>query len=151
METLRHTTKRKETEDTDRRTVPRIFFRHCWGTFFLSFKTSTPEQRRKLSMSRWTVLNNKMSPLRKLYRFWVLAILLFLKLVRPFSQLRVLCICVEPLSVVSKKLLRRIELLQKKGYQIQVEIWLQEKDIEEYPSEFGRVLDLPVELIVRLI
>lgn len=136
---------------TDRRNVASIFFSSCWGTFFLSFKTSTPEQRRRLSMSKWIVLNKHMSIFRKLERLWALIGLRFGVCLRPYFSHTLLSFFSEPSSSASNILFRRIELMQKKGYQVRVEILLIEKDIEEFPPEFLRVLALPIEITVRLI
>lgn len=150
METFRDAPRLQNEAEAERRTVPRNNFSRCWGTFFLSFKNSTPEQRRKLSMSQWIVLNNQMSTSRKLCKLLVWVRTCISIWASRSGALLVLCICEGSQYSDVEKTLRSTERLLRKGYRVQLEVWLQETDIEAIHPEWSRVLDLPAEIIIRL-
>ena len=107
-----------------------------------------PKNKHIKSMILWIISNKKMSAPRKLRKILRLLILLFAK-----NQLRLGRRCILAVFVYRhqlffyQKLLRRTELLMKKGYTVQLDISWSEKAPLHIDSECSEVLD---QLIILL-
>jgi len=92
------------------------------------------------SMLLWIVSNKQMSLSRKIYKFWIYLVVQFADYFRQGSQCTLICAFYEPQPSHFQKLLRRSELLMKKGYKVRLKLSLSEKQIELLDSESAQLL-----------
>lgn len=93
------------------------------------------------SLLKWIVSNNKMSIFEKLKRILVFLSLRFGKTLRQGSQCTLVIFVFEPGVSSYTKVLRRIELLMKKGYIVRLDLSLSEKASLRIDSESRQALD----------
>ena len=97
-----------------------------------------------ISTLKWIVLNKRMSFSRKTYKLSVFLLLSLANYFRRGSRCTIVCAIYEHQPLYYKKLLRRIELLMKKGYIVQLKLSLSERQL--------LLLDLESEkLLIQLI
>ena len=110
----------------------------CHVIFIRSSKIQ--EKPHKKSMLLWIVSNRQMSLSRKIYKFWIYLTVRLGNYFRQGSQCTLICAFYEPKPSHFQRLLRRTELLMKKGYIVRLELSLSEKQIEQLDSESGQLL-----------
>ena len=100
-------------------------------------------------MIKWQITNKKMSLSRKIYKSSVYLNCLIPGYFRKDSQCILLCAFSEHQPLVYKKLLRRIELLMKKGYIVRLELSLTEKQFSLLDSESELLLIQSINLLMQ--
>ena len=90
---------------------------------------------RKKSMLLSIAKNTKMSLFQKIYKSLIYVNVQFAKGFRKGSQCTLICAFYEPQPIHFQKLLRKTELLMKKGYKVRLKLSLSEKQIERLDSE----------------
>ena len=100
----------------------------------------TLKNKHKKSMLLWIVSNKQMSLSRKIYKFWVYLTVRLEKYFRQGCQCTIICAFYEPQPSHFRKLLRRTELLMKKGYIVRLKLSLSEKQLEQLDSESEMLL-----------
>ncbi len=98
------------------------------------------EKPHKKSTLLWIVSNRQMSLSRKIYKSWIYLTVRLGNYFRQGSQCTLICTFYEPKPSHFQKLLRRTELLMKKGYIVRLELSLSEKQIERLDSESEMLL-----------
>ena len=108
----------------------------------------TPKNKHKKSLILWIISNKKMSVFQKVERILNLLLLRFEQSQRRQGHLYILevFVCKHQLFFY-QKLLRRIELLMKKGYIVQLNISWSEKATLHIDSECSEVLDRLIDLL----
>ena len=114
---------------------------------FLIRSSKIQEKTHKKSMTLWIVSNKQMSLSRKIYKFWIYLVVQFASYFRQGCQCTLICAFYEPQPSHFQKLLRRSELLMKKGYKVRLKLSLSEKQIEQLDSESAQLL---IQLINQL-
>lgn len=107
------------------------------------------EKPHKKSMLLWIVSNRQMSLSRKIYKFWIYLTVRLGNYFRQGSQCTLICAFYEPKPSHFQRLLRRTELLMKKGYIVRLELSLSEKQIEQLDSESGQLLTQLINQLMR--
>jgi len=110
----------------------------CHVFFIRNYKIQ--ESKHKKSMLLWIVSNKQMSLSRKIYKFWVYLTVRLEKCFRQGCQCTIICAFYEPQPSHFRKLLRRTELLMKKGYIVRLKLSLSEKQLEQLDSESDLLL-----------
>ena len=98
------------------------------------------KNKHKKSMLLWIAINKQMSISRKIYKFWVYLTVRLGNYFRKGSQCNLICVFSEPQSHHFQKLIRKTELLMKKGYIVRLKLSLSETQIERMDSESVQLL-----------
>jgi len=126
---------------------PKLYTVLCNVFFIRNYKIQ--EKPHKKSMLLWIILNKQMSISRKIYKFWVYLSIQIGKYFRQGSECTVICAFFEPQSSHFQKLLRRSELLMKKGRRVRLKLSLTEKQIEQLDLESAQILTQLINLLMQ--
>ena len=100
----------------------------------------TLKNKHKKSMLLWIITNKKMSLSRKIYKFWIYLTVRLGNYFRQGSQCTLICAFYEPKPSHFQRLLRRTELLMKKGHKVRLKLSLSEKQLSHIDSESEMLL-----------
>ena|SRR6056297_1369797 len=132
--------------------ILRKFSHFCYALLCNVFFIRSSKIQKKLhkkSMLLWIVSNKQMSLSRKIYKFWIYLVVQFADYFRRGSQCTLICAFYEPQPSHFQKLLRRSELLMKKGYKVRLKLSLPEKQIEQLDSESVQLLTQLINQLMR--
>ena len=107
------------------------------------------KNKRMKSMIKWIITNKKMSLSRKIYKSSVYLNCLIAGYFRKGSKCILICAFYGHQPLAYKKLLRRIELLMKKGYIVRLELPLSEKQFLLLDSESELLLNQLINLLMQ--
>jgi len=109
----------------------------------------TLKNKHKKSMLLWIITNKKMSVFQKIYRTKIFLIGLFANYYRQGSERILICAISDIQPLVCKQLLRRTELLMKKGYKVRLKLSLSEKQLSHIDSESEMLLIRLITLLMQ--